>query len=111
MVKRIVAGMGVGIVLLVTLALPASAHDSDIQLADGDAWVRNHHTHISVSDQICNPSSPVFVQYYVSTTGGIVFYDLFAPCGGTGRRNHHPQQITRYRLCVTGLRCTLWEPA
>ena len=111
MLKRMVVGVGVGVVSLLAAALPASAHDSDIQLADGDAWLRNGHTQINVSDQICNPSSPVFVQYFVSTTGGIKQYELRAPCGGSDREDHYPQVLTRYRLCVTGLRCTGWVAA
>jgi hypothetical protein len=108
MIRRMMAVVGIGVVLLMALATPASAHETDLYYSDGQAWVRGH-TSINVYDQVCYGNYPVFTQYYVSTIGGLIPYTLHAPCGGSASRNHYPQQITTYRLCVTNIGCTAWK--
>jgi hypothetical protein len=102
------AVVGIGIALLMALATPVSAHDTDLYWRDNQAWVRGHSV-ISIYDQVCNAGRPVFAQYYVSTIGGLVPYDLYAPCGGTASRDHRPQQITKYRICETTIGCSPWK--
>lgn len=106
MIKRMMAAVGI-VVFSMALATPASAHDTDLYLADGQAWVRSHRS-INVYDQVCYGNYPVYTQYNVSTIGGLVPYTLYAPCGSSASRNHHPQQIATYRLCVTNIGCTPW---
>jgi hypothetical protein len=108
MIRRIVTAVGISIALLMGLATPASAHDVQIYHGANAAWVWSHNS-VEVWDQICTAGKPVFTQYYVSTIGGSVLYRLDAPCGGTGRRNHYPQQVTMFRLCETTVGCSGWK--
>jgi hypothetical protein len=107
-IRHIMASVGIGIVLSLAVATPASAHDTDLYWRDGQASVRNH-TAIFVYDQVCNPGRAVFTRYYVSTIGGSVRYDLYAPCGAGDSAHHHPQQITKYQLCEVGTGCSGWK--
>lgn len=108
MIRRMMAVVGIGVVLLMAFATPASAHETDLYYGDGLAWVRGHRS-IFVHDQVCYGNYPVYTRYYVSTIGGLIPYTLYAPCGGQASRNHYPQQITTYRLCVGNTGCTGWK--
>lgn len=107
-IRHIMASVGIGIALLLAVATPASAHETDLYWRDGQASVRSHRT-IFVYDQVCNPGRAVFARYYVSTIGGSVRYDLYAPCGGGTSRDHRPQQITKYQLCEVSIGCSGWK--
>jgi hypothetical protein len=107
MIRRALAIAGIGIMLAIAFVTPASAHPTTINWRSHLAWVDDH-TSIGIYDQVCNPGQVVFAQYYVSTIGGLVAYNLYAPCLGTARRDHHPQQITRYRICEVNIGCSAW---
>jgi hypothetical protein len=107
MIRRALAIAGIGIMLAVAFVTPASAHPTTIFWRSHQAGVDGH-TSIWVQDQVCNPGQVVFAQYYVSTIGGLVAYNLYAPCVGTARRDHYPQQITRYRICEVNIGCSAW---
>jgi hypothetical protein len=107
-IRRMMAVVGIAIVLFIGLATPASAHDTDLYWRSHQAYVRGHTT-ISIYDQVCNPGQVVYTHYYVSTIGGLVPYDLYAPCQGTATRSHHPQQITKYQICEVGIGCSAYK--
>jgi hypothetical protein len=108
MIRRMLAVVGIAMALATALATPASAHDTDLNWRAHQAWVRGH-TNITIYDQVCNPGQVVFAQYYVSTIGGLIPYNLNAPCVGTASRDHRPQQITRYRICEVNVGCSPWK--
>lgn len=108
MLRRIVAAMGIGIAALAILATPASAHDVHVYHEYDHGWVWSHHE-VYVDDVECDGHS-VYVEYYVSTIGGLVYYNLYDnTCQNLGEyRNHYPQQVTKIRICETGVSCSNW---
>jgi hypothetical protein len=102
-IRRMIAAVGVTIALLMALAAPASAHDTDINSRLDRAWVRQGHTLIGVYDGggVCEPGRVTYVHFYVSTIGGYVERFLNAPCGGIAEENWYPNQIGRYQVCNT----------
>jgi hypothetical protein len=108
-IRRIVAGVGISIALLVALAAPASAHDVHVYHEYDHGWVYSHHE-VHVDDVECDGNSS-YVEYYVSTIGGLVYYNLYdSTCQNLGTyRDHYPQQVTKIRICEANVSCGAWR--
>ena len=108
-IRRILAAVGISIVLLMTLAPPASAHDTEINFREDRAWVREGHTRIRIIDGVCRNST--WVHYEVQTIGGIAAFNLYAPCGGIATSSTYPNSIMRYQICEANYGCSPYRPA
>jgi hypothetical protein len=108
MIRRMVAAVAIGIAVLAVLAAPASAHDVYLSHGYDQGWVWSHNE-VHVDDVECDGNAS-YVEYYVSTIGGLVYYNLYdSTCQNLGNyRNHYPQQVTKFRLCEANVSCTAW---
>lgn len=109
MIRRILTVVGIGVLLVVTLASPASAAIGFRYGANTGAVASRNQ--VAALDKECD-SRTVYLDYYVSTIGGLVRYTLYDSngCNNSGAtRNHYPQTVTRARLCETGSGCTAWQ--
>jgi hypothetical protein len=111
-IRRMLAAAGIGLALSMAVAAPASAHDFSFGYNGNTASLDSGHRRVWVADQGCNPSRPVFVQYYRRALGGttIVLNELYAPCGGVAVRTS-PTTVVRLRLCETIVGCSGWRNA
>jgi hypothetical protein len=110
-IRRLVAAIGIGIALLVSHAAPASAHTVEFSHSGGGSGASTGHQTVVVRDTQCDGHG-VYMEYDVSTIGGLVRFTTWDPdeCGGAGgQSNTYPQTITRARLCVASEGCTLWR--
>jgi hypothetical protein len=113
MIRRKMAAVGIGVATIVAtlaiLAAPASAHDVDVYHGYDHGWVWSHNE-VHVDDVECDGHSS-YVEYYVSTIGGLVYYNLYDhTCQNLGEyRNHYPQQVTQVRICEAGEGCSAWR--
>jgi hypothetical protein len=101
---------GIGIGLTMALASPASAHTIGLRHGTDQGGVVRHNV-VAVLDKECDGHT-VYLQYDVSTIGGVVRYTLYDRngCNNSGStRDHYPQQVTRARLCETNDGCTAWR--
>jgi len=109
MIGRMTAAVAIVLALFMALASPASAHTIGLYHgADSGGVVR--HNEVAVLDNECD-GHRVYVQYNVSTIGGVVAYSLYDSngCNNSGSvRNHYPQQVTRARICEANVGCSGW---
>jgi hypothetical protein len=112
MIRRMMAAAGIGVATIVAtlavLAAPATAHDVEVWHEYDHGWVWSHNE-VHVDDGECDGNAS-YVEYYVSTIGGLVYYNLYDhTCQNLGEyRNHYPQQVTKFRLCEVNAGCTGW---